>query len=173
MSTPTPRVDFYQLGNTVCVSVFIKNLPKDSSIQIEETQVHLPGLTLGPLFSKIDPAQSNYKIFGTKVELNLHKADPSISWTSVLNSDKTQGSSPAKKMGFEKNWDKVVDHEIEADSEEKKDVNGFFEQLYANADDDTKRAMMKSYIESNGTTLSTNWDNVGQRKVEPADPKLT
>lgn len=37
---------------------------------------------------------------------------------------------------------------------------GFFQHLFAGADDDTRRAMMKSYVESNGTSLSTNWDEV-------------
>lgn len=45
-------------------------------------------------------------------------------------------------------------------------VDGFFKKLYANADDDTRRAMVKSYYESQGTALSTNWDEVGKGKVE-------
>jgi suppressor of G2 allele of SKP1 len=30
--------------------------------------------------------------------------------------------------------------------------------------------MMKSYIESNGTALSTNWSEVGKGKVETSPP---
>lgn len=36
----------------------------------------------------------------------------------------------------------------------------FFKKLYADADDDTRRAMVKSYQESGGTALSTNWKDV-------------
>ena len=50
-------------------------------------------------------------------------------------------------------------------------VNSFFQQLYANADEDTRKAMMKSYVESNGTTLSTNWDEVKKGKVEGKAPE--
>lgn len=49
-------------------------------------------------------------------------------------------------------------------------LNGFFQKIFADADEDTKRAMMKSYQESGGTTLSTNWDEVKKSKVEVKPP---
>ncbi|KAE8144851.1 hypothetical protein BDV25DRAFT_165934 [Aspergillus avenaceus] len=49
-------------------------------------------------------------------------------------------------------------------------VDSFFKKLYANADPDTRRAMVKSYVESQGTSLSTNWSEVGQGKVETRPP---
>ncbi|KAL8740883.1 MAG: hypothetical protein Q9190_006457 [Brigantiaea leucoxantha] len=101
-------------------------------------------------------------------------------------------SYPYSSRSGPKNWDKVVDDLTKkpkkkkmADEEEQKDedddqgindydgadpVNGFFQQLYKNADPDTKRAMMKSYQESNGTALSTNWSEVGKGKVETSPP---
>ena len=50
-------------------------------------------------------------------------------------------------------------------------VDGFFKKLYAGADDDTRRAMMKSYQESGGTALSTDWKDVGKRRVDPVEEK--
>ncbi len=49
-------------------------------------------------------------------------------------------------------------------------VNAFFKKLYANADPDTRRAMVKSYQESGGTALSTDWADVGKRRVEVTPP---
>ena len=46
-------------------------------------------------------------------------------------------------------------------------VAQMFQDLYANGDEDFRRAMNKSYQESNGTVLSTNWKDVGARKVTP------
>jgi suppressor of G2 allele of SKP1 len=47
---------------------------------------------------------------------------------------------------------------------------GLSEGLYI-ADPDTQRAMMKSYQESNGTVLSTNWKEVGTGEVEMKPPE--
>lgn len=57
------------------------------------------------------------------------------------------------------------------DDDEGDPVNGFFKKLYKGADPDTQRAMMKSYQESNGTALSTNWAEVGKGKVETSPPE--
>ena len=65
--------------------------------------------------------------------------------------------------------DKPVADDDEDD--ESDPLHGFFKKIYAGADPDTKKAMMKSFVESNGTTLSTNWDEVSQGKVEGKVPE--
>lgn len=69
-----------------------------------------------------------------------------------------------------KNWDAIL---AEFDEEETKDqnVDALFKQIYQNGSDEVRRAMNKSYMESGGTVLSTNWDNVAHAKVEPKPPR--
>ncbi|KAA6413175.1 MAG: SGS-domain-containing [Lasallia pustulata] len=107
------------------------------------------------------------------------------------NSLDTAPAYPTSSKSGPKNWDKLADDLTKKPkSKDKKDgeddgadegidefedegdsVNGFFNKLYAGADPDTRRAMMKSYQESNGTTLSTDWSVVGKGKVETSPPE--
>ena len=60
---------------------------------------------------------------------------------------------------------------VDSDDEGGDAVDSFFKKLYKGSDPDTRRAMMKSYQESNGTALSTNWEEVGKKRVEPVESK--
>lgn len=62
--------------------------------------------------------------------------------------------------------DEGIDYDMDGGDE----VGAFFKQIYKGASPDARRAMMKSYQESNGTALSTNWDEVGKGKVETVPP---
>ena len=70
-----------------------------------------------------------------------------------------------------KNWDAMA-REVEA--EEKKatpggSINDAFKKMYDLVDDDTKRAMIKSYQTSGGTVFSTNWAEVSQKDYAGKD----
>lgn len=79
-----------------------------------------------------------------------------------------------------KDWGGITENILKAEQEKTLDqdpnvggdntVNGFFQKIFADADEDTKRAMMKSYSESGGTTLSTNWEEVKKAPVEVKPP---
>ena len=106
-------------------------------------------------------------------------AYPTSSRTGPKNWDKLATDLTTKK----KKDDSVKDGKIakSADAEEDDydydaadnggdEVNSFFQKLYSGADPDTRRAMMKSYSESNGTALSTNWEEVSKKTVETTPP---
>ncbi|KAM0723986.1 hypothetical protein Q7P37_000977 [Cladosporium fusiforme] len=75
---------------------------------------------------------------------------------------------PTSSKSGPKNWDKFGDDDEE--EEEGDSTNAFFKKLYKGASPEAQRAMMKSFTESNGTALSTNWDEVSKKKVETSPP---
>lgn len=80
-----------------------------------------------------------------------------------------------------KNWDGITTNILSAEKEKSTEedpnvggdstLNSFFQKIFSDADEDTKKAMMKSYSESGGTTLSTNWDEVKRGKVDVKPPQ--
>lgn len=121
----------------------------------------------------------------------LHKSEPSFKWQAlegtepiapttsetsapkvpehILKSEAEKGPSyPTSSRNGPKNWDSIGDDD---DNDEADALDGFFKKLYKDADPDTKRAMMKSYQESNGTALSTSWSEVGKKTVPTQPPE--
>jgi suppressor of G2 allele of SKP1 len=90
-------------------------------------------------------------------------------------------STETSHKPFYKNWDGITETILSSEkpltSNEDPNaggdstVNKFFQDIYSNSNEETKRAMMKSFVESGGTTLSTNWDEVGKGKVEVKPPQ--
>lgn len=75
-----------------------------------------------------------------------------------------------------KDWSKVQLEEKEPGEAEEKPsgdhaLNELFKSIYGKGTDEQRRAMMKSFQESNGTVLSTNWEEVGSKKVTSEPPK--
>lgn len=71
-------------------------------------------------------------------------------------------TKPQQKM---RKWEDTI-KEIEKEEADTQGVEKLFQQIYSNADEETRRAMNKSFMESNGTVLSTNWKDVGKKEVE-------
>jgi suppressor of G2 allele of SKP1 len=148
--------------------------------------------TLDPLYAAVNPENCITRILPTKVEIILSKATPGQKWHALESSEpvvtdaskastkptaftapppssssSTGPAYPTSSKSGPKNWDSIAGGD---DEDEDDGANSFFKKLYKDAAPEVQRAMMKSYTESNGTSLSTNWEEVSKGKVETLPP---
>ena len=104
-----------------------------------------------------------------------HRADPPPAAakpeTSLPRPGATYPSSSAKPKDWAALEKAVAAEEAASPPEGEAALTHLFRTLYADADDDTRRAMVKSYQESGGTVLSTNWAEVGKEAVKMTAPE--
>lgn len=66
-------------------------------------------------------------------------------------------------------------NEAKKNKDDDEGANGLFKEIYANASEETRRAMIKSLQTSGGTVLSTDWNDVKNKDYEgrdrPSPPK--
>lgn len=185
------KYDWYQTESQVIITLMIKNVQKnDVNVEFSEKElsasVKLPSgedynLKLR-LLHPVIPEQSMFKVLSTKIEIKMKKPE-AIRWEKLEG----QGDVPKPKQfiadvknlypsssHYTRNWDKLVGEIKEEEKNEKLEgdaaLNKLFQQIYSDGSDEVKRAMNKSFMESGGTVLSTNWSDVGKRKVEINPP---
>ncbi|ORY23371.1 SGS domain-domain-containing protein [Naematelia encephala] len=169
------------------VEIFLPPLPGSSAVV--KTR-----LNLSPLFAPIQPEESTFRLLSTKIELKLIKVDtetwPALLSTPTVPSDAGPSRSTQlpptaqapvvqeKKDAKRRNWDKILSEDELEDKSDSSDPNAggdaalqsLFSKIYADADADTRRAMIKSFTESGGTALSTDWSDVGSKTVPIRPP---
>ncbi|KAF2355680.1 SGS domain [Trinorchestia longiramus] len=163
------KYDWYQTDSYVTVSLLTKNCTKeDLSVNFSEQDVVIvkegdarDELHLR-LFAPIKPQDAFFKVLTTKVELRLPKA--STERWAALERDK----QPVSVAISTKNWDRISVEEEEPEGDQA--LNQLFQKIYKDADENTRKAMNKSFTESGGTVLSTNWNEVAEKKVEVKAP---
>ena len=155
-------------------------------------------LDLDPLAHEVVADESGFEVLGTKVEVTMKKKVPGVQWAALEAVPGAAAAGAAPQVGVvvdgaagaagaagggipvpyahrvQRDWAKI---ERDAEEEEKNEklegeaaLNRLFQDIYGKASDETRRAMNKSYQESGGTVLSTNWAEVGEKKVELAPP---
>ena len=159
---------FYKIMSTKAEFTLIKSTPgeKWSAIESEEpvnterteTDGNEPSQQAAK-HAALNPSTSN----PAPVYPTSSKSGPK-NWDKVVN-DLTKRPKKDAKEG-----DENAEEEPGIEEDEGDPTTNFFKMLYKGADDDTRRAMMKSYQESNGTALSTNWAEVGKGPVETSPP---
>lgn len=98
---------------------------------------------------------------------------------SLFTSEKSQSDIPtvhkypsSRHVG--KDWDKLAAQIAKDEKEEKLEgeaaLNQLFQQIYGDGSEEVRKAMNKSFVESGGTVLSTNWDEVKRGHVDCKPP---
>ncbi|CAL0332001.1 unnamed protein product [Lupinus luteus] len=192
---PKYRHEYYQKPEEVVVTIFAKGIPAKNVVvdfgeQILSVTIDVPGQGTyhyqPRLFGKIVPDKCRIEVLSTKVEIRLAKAE-AINWTSLeytkdvlpqkINTLTVQSERPTypSSKPRTRDWDKLEAQVKKEEKEEKLDgdaaLNKLFRDIYQSADEDMRRAMSKSFLESNGTVLSTDWKEVGSKKVEGSPPE--
>ncbi|KAI5952393.1 SGT1 [Candida jiufengensis] len=179
------RDDWYQTNEQVIITIYAKNVPQDKlDIKFDSNSLSISfpnkitnseyNYNLDPLFDEINPSESSYKVYGTKLEIYLKKTTPT-KWSTLEKPQSTtttsSDSTPAYPTSSKKkiNWNKftVDDKEVGASGD---GSNDFFQNIYKDMDEDSRRAMMKSYVQSNGTVLTTNWKEAKDKEFETSPP---
>lgn len=173
---------WFQSNDEVHLIFFVKtNASEDVLLEISENSVSINAKTTtgGNFLSQVNlakqvlPSQSNHTVKPNKVEVILKKAEVG-NWQS-LEPLKLTETKPVYPSSSKKNinWDKLdkeIDQELKKEKPEgEAALNELFKEIYGNADEDTRRAMIKSYQTSGGTVLSTNWKEVKEKDYEGKD----
>ncbi|XP_029033193.1 protein SGT1 homolog [Osmia bicornis bicornis] len=195
---PIPKIkhDWYQTETHVIVTILAKN-SENVKVVYEKTTLSVSAMlpsgneyTLElDLAHPIVPEQCSHKVVPSKIEIKLKKQD-GIRWTALEGNPVVQnpvqpipreilqaGNQPPKYPSSSKksrDWDKVEKEIAKQEAEEKPEgeaaLNALFQQIYGSSSDEVRRAMNKSFQESGGTVLSTNWSEVSKGKVERKPP---
>lgn len=164
----------------IVLNVKARNLD-ETKIDISENSVCASVNTIAGAEFRIDlqlsrnivSTESSFNVLQNKIEITLKK-ESNVNWTE-LEPQKVVDVKPSYPSSnkFKRDWNKIdkeIDQELKKHKPEGDEaLQELFKQIYGNADEDTRRAMIKSFQTSGGTVLSTNWDEVKSKDYEGTD----
>jgi len=168
------KKDWYQSETQVIIAILGKHSAKeDCCVKFDKDELTVQAkfatgqpYTLNLKLSKnIVPERSSYRLLSSKLEILLAKTE--VERWDVL--ERTVVKTIKDSTGQSRNWDKVVNEMTKDDNDS--DVNTLFKKIYSEGSDEVRKAMNKSFLESGGTVLSTNWKDVGKDKVDIKPPE--
>ncbi|TKR70564.1 hypothetical protein L596_022572 [Steinernema carpocapsae] len=178
VSASKPRHEWFQTNSTVTLTIFKRGLSSESDVTASYEDNFLTvsspdgEIFAGQLAHPVDKAHFSLHVTPRKVELQMPKL-AGDHWDRLLQDE----TAPKVRLGpitDVAKWDKMEKEVLEEEKNEKDDgdtgMTKAMQALYASCDADAQRAMMKSYVESGGTVLNMNWEEVSKKKVEVSPP---
>ncbi|KAL0249094.1 hypothetical protein GEMRC1_004328 [Eukaryota sp. GEM-RC1] len=170
------RYDWLQTTSHVSIEIFAPSIdrnlvhvtPSSSSVEITFPLPTGSDYMLDlELAGEIDPSDVSISTTKKKVEIKLKKAN-SQRWKVLERGQEATTVDPKMYPSSRgaKDWTKIAKEKYAEIEDEEKKNQDFLAQIFSQGDPDTQRAMQKSFLESGGTVLSTNWSEVGKKKVK-------
>ena len=186
------KFDWYQTDTDVFINIYLKKLAEaDLKLNLREETIDLvvekPDTPRVEKFfnltHQIVTESSTHKILSTKIEIKLRKKTGNF-WSKLEKSaDEVQmaGATEAERPPAypsscpkKKDWEGIERQVKKDEAEEKPEgdaaLNQLFQKIYADGSDEVRKAMNKSFQESGGTVLSTNWNEIAAKKTEIKAP---
>ncbi|ETN77663.1 SGS domain protein [Necator americanus] len=170
------RFDWFQTDTSVTVTILKKGVAlNDCRVTFLDNDIKVycgdEIIFETTLARPVDEKNFTVTCTPSKVEIRMPKASaghwPVLGAPSAIPAT-TELHHPSK------NWEAIERKAVEEEENEQLEgdaaVNRMFRKLYNEASDDVKKAMIKSYQESGGTVLSTNWAEISKKRTEVRPP---
>ncbi|KAI3381304.1 hypothetical protein SNEBB_005494 [Seison nebaliae] len=170
------KLKFSQTNEEFTVELPFDDIPKnDLKIKCRTDQIEIINLgteerKILKLWEEID--QSSVQIEKTEKEVKISGKKKSGGLWESLEKTNTEKAT-IKSMDYDKfnKMAKEIEKEEETETGEGDEaLTKMFRKIYADGSDEQKKAILKSFSESGGTVLSTNWNEVKNDKVEVKPP---
>lgn len=181
MNPNIPKSQMSQTTSEACLVVYVKELePTDVVVEFHSDSIKVITSKIGKggvatinhtwvLPAAINPDCSTYTVTKYKIEIKLAKVDSTIIWDDISSEGSEKKNSDTLFYGMDKLKSEKILSELQEIEEQKKNTGNpddLFKSIFSNADENTRRAMVKSYQTSGGTVLSTNWEEVKDADYE-------